>query len=431
VFRFSPVLLFLLVLSLAVQGQDIPGQWQGTLHTPAPFRIVLKVSQDEGAKLRASFISPDNDPDYLPVTNISIADGVVRFSVAMIEGSYEGKMNEEGNRIDGTWTQGMPLHLELQRATEQTTWLAKSATQSVAVAPGVSLEVIDWGGSGPPLVFLAGLGNTAHIFDTFAPKFVPGYHAYGITRRGFGASGAPPASGSNYSADQLGDDVLKVIDTLGLKRPVLVGHSIAGEELSSIGSRYPGRIAGLVYLDAGYSYALYSPDPGDTRLDAEELQSGLNKFLSGAVGSDQRKVIDDLLAALPRLRRDLETEQRQVELMQLGSMRRPRYEPPFAAAANAIIQGEQKYTNIDAPILAIFASPHDPAHLPPMTGRKKAQFVALDKAKTTAQARAFEKLRLARVVIHPNADHYVFFSNERDVEREMKDFLGSLKLGEN
>ena len=86
-FRFSPVLLFLLVLSLAVQGQDIPGQWQGTLHTPAPFRIVLKVSQDEGAKLRASFISPDNDPDYLPVTNISIADGVVRFSVAMIEGS--------------------------------------------------------------------------------------------------------------------------------------------------------------------------------------------------------------------------------------------------------------------------------------------------------------------------------------------------------
>lgn len=33
--------------------------------------------------------------------------------------------------------------------------------QFITVAPGVSLEVVDWGGSGPPLVFLAGLGNTA------------------------------------------------------------------------------------------------------------------------------------------------------------------------------------------------------------------------------------------------------------------------------
>jgi non-heme chloroperoxidase len=34
----------------------------------------------------------------------------------------------------------------------------------------VNLEVLDWGGSGRPLVLLAGLGNTAHIFDKFAPN---------------------------------------------------------------------------------------------------------------------------------------------------------------------------------------------------------------------------------------------------------------------
>ena len=32
----------------------------------------------------------------------------------------------------------------------------------IGVAPDVTLEVLDWGGSGPSLVFLAGLGNTAH-----------------------------------------------------------------------------------------------------------------------------------------------------------------------------------------------------------------------------------------------------------------------------
>ena len=124
--------------------------------------------------------------------------------------------------------------------------------QFVTVEEDVRLEVLDWGGSGRPLVLLAGQGNTAHVFDDFAPKLVPQYHVYGITRRGYGESSAPD---SGYSADRLGDDVLAVLDQLKLNRPVLVGHSIAGEELSSLGTRHPERVAGLIYLEAGYSYA--------------------------------------------------------------------------------------------------------------------------------------------------------------------------------
>ncbi len=119
----------------------------------------------------------------------------------------------------------------------------------ITVENNVKLEVLDWGGSGRPLVLLAGLGNTAHIFDKFAPKFTATYHVYGITRRGFGASSSPSPSGAaTYSADRLGDDVLAVIDALKLNRPVLAGHSLGGEELSSIGSRHPGKVAGLIYL---------------------------------------------------------------------------------------------------------------------------------------------------------------------------------------
>jgi hypothetical protein len=40
----------------------------------------------------------------------------------------------------------------------------------VGVDAGVKLEVMDWGGTGTPVVLLAGLGDTAHIFDQFAPK---------------------------------------------------------------------------------------------------------------------------------------------------------------------------------------------------------------------------------------------------------------------
>jgi hypothetical protein len=40
--------------------------------------------------------------------------------------------------------------------------------QFVTVDQGVKLEVLDWGGTGKPLVFLAGVGNTAHGFDSFS-----------------------------------------------------------------------------------------------------------------------------------------------------------------------------------------------------------------------------------------------------------------------
>ena len=57
-------------------------------------------------------------------------------------------------------------------------------TQFVEVQPDVKLEVLDWGGSGRNLVLLAGLGNTAHVFDSLGPKLAAQYHVIGITRRG-------------------------------------------------------------------------------------------------------------------------------------------------------------------------------------------------------------------------------------------------------
>jgi non-heme chloroperoxidase len=56
---------------------------------------------------------------------------------------------------------------------------------------GTRLHVLDWGGSGPLLLFLPGLGQTAHIFDSLAPQFRDRCHVVGLTRRGHGRSNAP------------------------------------------------------------------------------------------------------------------------------------------------------------------------------------------------------------------------------------------------
>jgi pimeloyl-ACP methyl ester carboxylesterase len=127
----------------------------------------------------------------------------------------------------------------------------------VNVERDVRLEVLNWGGSGRPVILLAGLGGTAHVFDDFALKLKREFHVYGITRRGYGASSVPK---NGYSADRLGDDVVAVINSLKLQKPLLIGHSFAGQEVSDVATRYPDLVSGVVYLDAVYSYDAKAKD---------------------------------------------------------------------------------------------------------------------------------------------------------------------------
>ena len=294
----------------------------------------------------------------------------------------------------------------------------------VTVDSNVKLEVLDWGGSGQAIVLLAGLGNTAHVFDDFAPKLTGTYHVYGITRRGFGPSSIPD---SGYSADRLGDDVLEVIHSLGLKRPILVGHSIAGEELSSIGSRHPERVAGLVYLEAGYFYAYYDPSRGNLTLDALGVQRKLEQLQPGMGPAYQTLLMRELLNNdLPQLQKNLKETLTDLE----GASLPPPQPPPSTGfdPSQAILDGAQKYTKISAPVLAIYAFP---PRLGPELGDDPATREAV-RARILALAgtpvKAFETgVPRARVVKLPEADHFIFRSNEADVLREIKLFISTLK----
>ncbi|MFZ0592806.1 MAG: alpha/beta hydrolase, partial [Bryobacteraceae bacterium] len=350
------------LVTCGANAQDIAGDWQGTLKAgPQQLRIILHIAKGDNGSWKATVYSIDQTPDGMPVSSFTLQGSSLKFTVDAVHGSYEGKVSANGASIAGTWTQGAPLPLNFERATKETAWKRDPSPHTVkfvAVDKDVKLEVLDWGGTGRPVVLLAGLGNNAHIFDKFAPKLTPTYHVYGITRRGFGASSAPAPDATNYSADRLGDDVLEVCDSLKLVKPVLIGHSIAGEELSSIGSRHPEKVAGLIYLDAGYSYAYYDRSRGDFLIDSDDLEKKLKQLRPGAGRQDQKQLIDELLRTdLPQFQRDLQEREKDLEVMP----------PPLRAAqssgmpaiSQAIMAGEEKYTNIRVPVLAIYAVPHD------------------------------------------------------------------------
>ena len=292
--------------------------------------------------------------------------------------------------------------------------------QFVTVQPGVKLEVLDWGGSGTPLLFLAGLGDTAHAFDDLAPKFTDRHHVYAITRRGFGVSSAPPVTDENYDADRLGDDVLAVIAALNLDRPVLAGHSLAGEELSSVGTRHPEKVAGLIYLDALFQYAFYNPAQPDLSMDTAEVRRDLDKMFEVQQSPAQwRELIARVEAALPNLQKSLRETADQLDGAPEPAT--PSVNSPQDEVGNRIFTNTRRYGASNVPLLAILAMPR---RCQPNCDKPFMQRIMADDA---ARAAYLEKRDpAAKVVRLAGASHYVWRSNEGDVLREMNMFMDSL-----
>lgn len=333
--------------------------------------------------------------------------------------------------------------------------------EMIAVAEGVQLEVLDWGGTGRPLIFLSGLGNTAHIWDDFAPKFTDKHHVYAVTRRGFGRSTHATAG---YTPERLADDILAVMDQLKLKKPVLIGHSIAGEELSSIGTRYPERVSALIYLDAAYTYAFY-----DVAGDYESSLADLRQKIDALAGQPEDTTrMEQVKAALPGFEETLNRKVNSVEnplpipysspsaadkASFAAMMKRMTVAvggaPPEAElhesflpgpngsvgarnmspeAGSAVSKSYQRFTTpIPLPVLAIMGYPQKKgSNFHAETPKDRAAVAAAD-ANQARQIDAFEKGQsTAHVVRIADANHYIFISNETQVLIEMERFLASL-----
>jgi non-heme chloroperoxidase len=117
----------------------------------------------------------------------------------------------------------------------------------------VRLETIDWGGRGPAVLLLAGLGESGHIYNDLAPRLTDRFRVIALTRRGHGASAR--ADSSTCVLDTLVADIRAVMDSFQLRRASLLGHSVAGAEITRFAARWPERTHKLIYLDASHDFA--------------------------------------------------------------------------------------------------------------------------------------------------------------------------------
>ena len=300
--------------------------------------------------------------------------------------------------------------------------VAQARTLEVITAPGVALEVIDWGGRGHPLVFLAGLGHTARVFEEFAPLFTRDFRVLGISRRGSGTSSDVPPE----RFDDLADDIVAVLDSLDLRSAVLVGHSFAGLEMALFGEKYPERCAALVYLDSAYDYT----DPELRRLvqatpppQAPPMQSADSASVGAVRAYFERRSAFRLPESEIRATNRFAADGRFVGRV-----------PSSARRQIVALQRAPRWGAIDCPAIGIYAVPTPPESWLPYY----AELDSAEREAATAYFQAFSRWTAAsrdqfgrfpqnRVVEFPSSNHYFFLEKPEEASRVIQDLLSQLR----
>jgi pimeloyl-ACP methyl ester carboxylesterase len=175
--------------------------------------------------------------------------------------------NSKDNTVENTKDTTMSTTLELEHGTR-------------IKGPAGSLFVDDGGTGGIPVIFLHSFGGSTEHWENQLEHLRKTRRAVAFDFRGHGKSDLP--MDSEYSAQAIAEDLKSVIDSLGIDRFILVGHSMGGSSAISYAAIEPERVAGLMLVGT----------PGKT----PEAQS---KPIIASLESDQYdKVMGDYMKSL-------------------------------------------------------------------------------------------------------------------------------------
>jgi pimeloyl-ACP methyl ester carboxylesterase len=182
-------------------------------------------------------------------------------------------------------------------------------TLTVQADGGVRLALREWPGEGPSILLLHGLASSSHIWDLVAPRLAPRFRVVAYDQRGHGLSGKPS---SGYGFDRLIADAATVIRTLGLGRPLIVGHSWGANVALQLAVERPATVSGDILVDGGFQSMRDRMDWRTARttlappqlkgMSVEQFRAGMRAFTQGAV--DVTPEVEAVFLSLMRVDHD-------------------------------------------------------------------------------------------------------------------------------
>lgn len=236
-----------------------------------------------------------------------------------------------------------PLHAEIPNT---------GPAEGFVETNGVRLQYLDWGGTGPALILIHGLGDNAYAFDDFAPAFTDRYHVIAYARRGSGSSDVK----GPYDLVTLTEDLRGLMDALRIQKANLVGWSAGGDEITSFAADYPDRVNRIIYLDAVYDFT----DP-DFHAAVDALPLGFFRWPADAMSSPQAYLAYSRAFSYPEfdgsdMKRIEANLLAKVVVQSNGTLKERTPKSVIDALYAAIYKNEQRqYSKVHCPALAFVA----------------------------------------------------------------------------
>ena len=285
---------------------------------------------------------------------------------------------------------------------------------------GVRLQYLEWGGKGPALILIHDVGQNAHKFDDLAPAFADRFRVIAYSRRGAAGSQASVP----YDAATLTQDLLGLMDALGIASANLASHSFGGLEMTQLAAEHPERVNRIVYLDAAYDFTDPDFPLARTALPAWVFARPTSAMTSfDAYRSYEEKNWYGELDDMTRIDAYLHQN---VVIQSDGSLKdRP---PPGTndAIFSTLATGKRDYSRVRCPVLAIYAEYVLAIHSTDARRRNDA-LVWEQKYWRPFQAKSIELMR--RELIDVEISHIggrqvsFFLTNRREVVDIMRRFL--------
>ncbi len=178
-----------------------------------------------------------------------------------------------------------------------------SHKQSVHRVNGVDINVVEAGQGSPVLLFLHYWGGSIGSWLPVIEGLCEHHRCVAMDFRGWGRSSQ---DATDYSLETLADDVLGIVDQLGLKDFIIIGHSMGGKVAQIVAVRQPDGLKGLILMAPAPPTALDVPEAQrEAMIASYQSREGVMGVIAALPLSDvaREQIIEDALRGSPGAKR--------------------------------------------------------------------------------------------------------------------------------